>query len=376
MRFALFGNHPDGVDLAEALAGSGHHELVAYTRDDPRLHRLGPKARKVGDVEEILADPSVDAVIVADSVGARSQQLRRALQSERHVLCVHPAGDGPEIAYEAAMMRDDVKCILLPILNDGRHPAIRRLREFVHRGESAKQDSPVGEFLLLKAEWPGIRETEESAAFPGWDILRTVGGDIAELSAFAASEEAVPGEPAVLTGSFEHGGLFQVSLLPAGADDSWLLTVAGRAGRVELQFPTGIAGPAFLNWRDASGQDQEEYWDAWDACPSLIEAFEAAVSNQPPAISWQDEVRALELDDAARRSLSKRRTSLLEYQEATEEVGFKGTMTLVGCALLWVVLLLVVLTAWVPWLRWVIMPLIVVFLGLQLLRYALPKRPS
>jgi hypothetical protein len=67
---------------------------------------------------------------------------------------------------------------------------------------------------------------------------------------------------------------------------------------------------------------------------------------------------------------------LLEYQEATEEVGFKGTMTLVGCALLWVVLLLVVLTAWVPWLRWVIMPLIVVFLGLQLLRYALPKRPS
>ena len=101
-----------------------------------------------------------------------------------------------------------------------------------------------------------------------------------------------------------------------------------------------------------------------------------SVAGRKPALSWQDAIRALELDDAARRSLSRRRTSLLEYPEATEEVGFKGTMTLVGCGVLWVVLLLAILTAWLPWLRWTVVPLLVVFLGLQLLRYALPKRPA
>ena len=53
-------------------------------------------------------------------------------------------------------------------------------------------------------------------------------------------------------------------------------------------------------------------------------------------------MRCLELDDAARRSVARRRASALEYQEATEEAGFKGTMTLLGCGLLWVSLLLLI----------------------------------
>ena len=141
-------------------------------------------------------------------------------------------------------------------------------------------------------------------------------------------------------------------------------------------FPTGLNGPAFLSGRDASGELAEEYWEAYDPYPALIEAFESTVAGQPGAVTWQDSVRALELDDAVRRSLSRRRTSLLEYPEATEEVGFKGTMTLVGCGVLWLVLLLAIFAAWFPSLRWAIVPLLVVFLSLQLLRYALPKRPS
>jgi hypothetical protein len=84
-------------------------------------------------------------------------------------------------------------------------------------------------------------------------------------------------------------------------------------------------------------------------------------------------VRSLELDDAARRSVEKRRGSLLEYQEASETVGFKGTMTLVGCGLVWLILLALFASVWVPQVGWVIVPLIVVFLALQALRYVLPK---
>jgi hypothetical protein len=51
-------------------------------------------------------------------------------------------------------------------------------------------------------------------------------------------------------------------------------------------------------------------------------------------------------------------------------------MTLAGCALLWAVLLLLVLSRWVPLAGWLIGPLLVFFLGLQLLRYLIPRNPK
>src|SRR5262249_21545441 len=72
--------------------------------------------------------------------------------------------------------------------------------------------------------------------------------------------------------------------------------------------------------------------------------------------------------------VERRRVSGMEYQEANEEVGFKGTMTLVGCALVWVILLLFIGSLWLPWLRWVIVPVLVFFLVLQLFRWIIPRR--
>jgi predicted dehydrogenase len=375
MRFALLGNHPDGIDLADALLATGRHELIGSTQPYAGSPEAAAKVRVVGDAEEILSDPALEAVIVAGPVDRRPDQLRRALQSEHHVVCVHPAGDGPEIAYEAGMIRDDTHRVLMPILTEGLHPGVRRLAEFVRRDKEGADDSAIGEFVLLEVERPGADETAGKAAFPGWDVLRALGGEVAELSAFAAEEEAAANEPVLLTGKFERGGLFQFTLLPPGQVTTHRLTAVGRRSRADLVFPVGMDGPAFLDWQDSAGEQHEETFEPFDPDVRLVEAFEQAVAGQPTAITWQDAVRALELDDAARRSLSRRRTSLLEYPEATEEVGFKGTMTLVGCAVLWVILLLVILTAWQPWLRWFIVPLLVVFLGLQLLRYAIPKRP-
>jgi predicted dehydrogenase len=348
------------------------------------LHRLGGEVRCVSDVEEVLADPAVEAVIVAGHEGVRPAQLRRALQSERHVLCVHPPDQTPETAYEAAMIRNDTGCVLLPLLPEATHPAIRRLADFVRRKDG--NISPIGAFRLLAMErsvggevLDGVWIAGHKPSFPGWDILRTIGGDIQEVSAFAELEELREGEPVLVAGRFEQGGLFQVRLLPHERRPSWRLSAIGSAGRAELLFPQRWNGPAILDWRDADGETHEEYWQHWDPWPALIDAFEQALQRGPqarPQPSWQDAIRALELDDAARRGVEKRRSSVLEYQEATEEVGFKGTMTLVGCSLLWGVLLLLILSVWWPKLGFLIVPLIVVFLGLQLLRYLVPKQPE
>src|SRR5438128_2738251 len=118
MRFALFGDHPDGLDMARALVASGRHELATYTGQPAgaeSLTRWGLTVKLIRDVEEVLADPSIQAVIVASRLADRPAHLRRALQSERHVLCVHPADQTPDSAYEAALIQGDTRRLLLSL---------------------------------------------------------------------------------------------------------------------------------------------------------------------------------------------------------------------------------------------------------------------
>src|SRR5262249_3848106 len=147
-------------------------------------------------------------------------------------------------------------------------------------------------------------------------------------------------------------------------------------GQSELVFPTGWRGKSQLTWRHASAAQEEQAWPAWDSWRAMVERFEDSFANRKGGSlfqpTWQTAVRSLELDDAARRSIQRRRVSVLEYPEANEEVGFKGTMTLVGCALLWIVLLLAILSRWVYWLGWLIIPVLIFFLGMQLLRWIVP----
>jgi predicted dehydrogenase len=395
MRFALLGDHPDGVDMARALIASGRHELAALAglpqpsaRLPGSLAHSGLTAKTVGDLEEVLADPEIKAVIVAGRAADRPGQLRRALQSERHVLCVHPADQTPDTAYEAALIQGDTHMVLLPLLTERLHPAVTRLRSWIQ-----EPTSPLGKFLLLTMErWsdgPVLLEAEtpgQKASFPGWDLLRSLGGEIAEVAGYAAGETVLPDEPILFAGRFVSGGLLQASLLPDQPEPRRRLLVLGSQGRAELTFPLGWPGPAQLRWRDRGGEWHEEAWDAWDPWPALVQIMEAAVAQAgttpaagrkgPAWLTWQDAVRCLELDDAARRSIERRRASTLDYQEVSEEVGFKGTMTLAGCGLIWIMLLLVILARWVPALGWVILPLLAVFLVLQFLRWLLPRDPG
>jgi predicted dehydrogenase len=409
MRFALLGKHPGGLEMASALVASGRHELIAYTVPLPEatLRHFGPAARLVPDLEEVLANPAVDAVIVAGTAANRPEQLRRALQSERHVLCVHPADQAPDTAYEAGMIQVDTRKVLLPLLPDLFHPGVTRLAELL-RGDGVlgplrllelEQAAPGS--VLLEGDVPGFKP-----GLPGWDVLRRLGGEVAEVVAFAEQEEVTAERPLLVAGRFERGGLVRMALLPGQRQACWRLVVTGDRGRTELLFPLGRPGPAFLRWREPSGERREEVWDITDPWPLLVDAFEAALpgglhssaaknpvlstqysvlGTQPrpvapegvflpdpsarPLLTWQDEVRCLELDDAARRSVERRRASTLDYQVASEEVGFKGTMTLVGCGLLWAILLLAILSVWVPRLGWAVGPLLVLFLVLQILLY-------
>lgn len=382
MRLALLGEHPDGVAFAAALCGTGRHRVVACTAELEEHVRqaLGGPAL-VRDAEEVLADPAVEAVVVAGRMDLRAEQLRRVLQSERHAACVHPCGEKADTAHEAAMVAQDGRRVVFPLLVEGQHPAFHRLAEV------------AGELRLVTLERTAPGEVLDNAghesvapSVPGWDVLRAVGGEVSEVWAVGGEGGLEAGRPVLLAGRYQNGALFQMTLVP-GPPAMWRLVAVGAAGLAELTFPQGWSGPSVLEWRE-DGKRREEYREAYDAWAELAGQFEAALGLRPTRegeasaeprgnvapITWDDEVRSLELDDAARQSAIHRRASALDYQEANEEVGFKGTMALAGCAMLWVVVGLLIASVYYPWAGLLVLPLLAVFIGMQFLRYVIPPK--
>ncbi len=394
MRFALLGDHPDGLDLVRALTASGRHALHLYSGPPAgmlSLQSMGLAPRRAGDLEETLVDPEIDAVIVASSPLARPTHLRRALQSDCHVLCVHPAGPSPDIAYEAAMIQADTGRVLLPLLPLAFHPGCARLAEW-SRNPTALTTRIVEmeiwstEDVLLEASVEG-----HHPGLPGWEVMRILGGEISEVFLFSGTPDLQAAQLCLAAGRFLRGGLFQATYLPQQSETRFRVSLVTTAGRATLNFPQGWPGPSQLTYITDTGEHRAEQWDAFNPWMLLVDRFEQAVVEasvkkaqpgqladecltKPPArLGWLDALRSLELDDAARRSVARGRATTLEFQEAVEEAGFKGTMTLLGCSLIWLSVIVLILSAWIPWIGWLIVPVFGLFLIMQTLRWILPK---
>ncbi|MFL5329561.1 MAG: hypothetical protein ACJ8C4_11660 [Gemmataceae bacterium] len=352
MRFALLGDHGDGRAFAEALRASGRHEVVDCANRD---------------LEEVLADPRIEACIVAVPVANRLDVARRVLQSERPAAVVHPVDYKPDGAFELNLLQGDVHQALVPLIVEALHPRFDELRKHVLRPPDPARwidahFTAPGEALLA------IDERRRHPVFPGWTLLRRLNGEIAEVSTFARGEQVAVGEPVVMSGTFADGTLFRASYRAEGNERRAAIAIGASEPEVFAEDD-----PLWTKaWAKVVAEFEAEL--AYLATAPRVEPGAGARERPGALLSWRDAVRALELDDAAGRSLAKRRSTLLEYQDASEEIGFKGTMTLLGCGLLWFLLALLIAAAVYPPLFWVTLPILGLFLGLQLLRWILPSR--
>jgi hypothetical protein len=360
MRFALLGDEPDGLEMAGYLAGTGRYELAAVL--DAAIPDFAPSATRFTDLEEVLADPKIELVIVAGKITVRGEQLRRALQSERHVLCVHPCADRLDRAYEAALIAEETKKLLLPLLPDGVQPVIMQLAQVLR--DRAKGKAPF-EWLTWQQRMRAAHSPE--SVFGGWDVLRRLGGEIAEVSGFMELEEVALDKPLLATGRFEKGGLFQLVLLPGRKEEKTWLSIEAESLSVELERdPTSL-------WHMAAPDTDlplpaptiKKRWQA------LLPVIETALFDpgQRLPLTWDDEIRSLELEDALKRSIEKRRAVSMEYSEVSEETSARSSITLIGCGMIWLMLLVFAISIWVPWIRWLVVPMLVGFLALLAARW-------
>jgi myo-inositol 2-dehydrogenase/D-chiro-inositol 1-dehydrogenase len=374
MQFALLGDHPDAVSVALAVLASGNHRLGAADVHGAKAlaHLAGnaePPVDVSSDLEEILANPSVEAVIVGTALSVRAATLRRAMQSERHVLCVHPADQKPDVAYEAALIQGDTGKVLQPILFGALHPAVAAARELLlPRGGAG---SP--RLIQIDRVWKPLPSMHD-LWLPSWEVVRALGGEITELQGFAQTSGAAAAGTILLQGRFASTVLLHATLRPEQATPAGTFRIEAERGEIQLDHDGDWTARVRLAWSSRGGIAREMLWESWNAGQAALRSFEEAIAGgdqsiKPTSVTWRDETRALELDDAARRSMQKGRVSVLEYAEASPEQSFKGTMTLIGCGLIWLVFALYVASAWVLALGYLIPPLLLIFLVLQILRF-------
>jgi predicted dehydrogenase len=139
VRIAQIGLGYWGPNLARNLATVDGAELAVLCDADPgRLARMGrqlPGPRLVTDVAEVLSDDTIDAVVVATPVATHFDLARSVLEAGKHVLVEKPLATTSEECETLIALADarDLRLMVGHVFVY--NPAVRRVKEFIDRGD-------------------------------------------------------------------------------------------------------------------------------------------------------------------------------------------------------------------------------------------------
>ena len=142
-KVALAGLGYWGPNLARNFDELAHAELAwlcdLSEENRERFAARFPNARMTGDFDEVLADDSVEAVIVATPVVTHFDLAKRALETGKHVLVEKPpALTGAEVE-ELVTTAEEQERVLMPGHLLLYHPGVIRLKELIESGELGEE---------------------------------------------------------------------------------------------------------------------------------------------------------------------------------------------------------------------------------------------
>lgn len=170
----------DGKVLRVAVVGLGYwgpnlvrvlHEIpeaeVAYACDlEPeRLEKIGaryPAVSLTTDYDQILADDSVDAVLIVTKVSSHHALAKAALEAGKHVFVEKPMATSSEQALELIELAEDRGLTLMPGHTFLYSPPVNKCRELIQSGT-------LGEiyFISMSRVNLGLHQSDVSVV---WDL--------------------------------------------------------------------------------------------------------------------------------------------------------------------------------------------------------------
>jgi predicted dehydrogenase len=295
----------------------------------------------------LLADSTIEAVIVAGDAPAILEAARQLATAGKSLLILPRAGQGAALAYELALVRDDQPITLFPVFPLRVHPLVVRLRELIGSGEFGPLTHLEMERFCLQpaasSAGPLLSPTDADAAFlADVDLLRNLCGEFDQITAMHTGTAA--GGVAVGTITLAGTRALQATWSVRGTTvpTPWRVTAAGPNGAAVL---AGGDDPTTLTLTlTPAGREATTETLAADFGPGVLAQFEAAKDQAAIRPDWEDLVRAFELVEAAHRSRVRRRTIDLYFDTPSERSNFKTQMTAIGCGVLMFTLLGMLLT--------------------------------
>jgi predicted dehydrogenase len=208
-----------GPNLARNFDELAELAWLCDVSDDTRARFAAryPQARLTADFDEMLADPGLDAVVVATPVTTHFELTQRALGAGKHVLVEKPPATRGAEMDELVTLAGARELVLMPGHLLLYHPGVRKLKELVAGGE-------LGEVLCVYGNRQnlGIVRTNENAL---WSL------GVHDLSVILYLLDEEP------TDAVAHGRDF----LTEGVEDVVFCY---------LRFPSGKIAHMHLSWLD------------------------------------------------------------------------------------------------------------------------------
>lgn len=331
---------PVGVAVIGAgLIGSHHAETLAYRVPSARLAgiadpapglaerhatRLGC-ARWTRDYQDLLADPSVDAVVVATPAAYHAQAIVAAAQAGKAIFCEKPIAHLLADA-DRAIQATRAAGVALQIGFQRRFdPAYRRARALVDADE-------LGQVQLLRSltRDPSLEEPER---VPAWAIfLETLVHDFDVLRFLAGGTEPVELHAmadALILPDWKPRGLLDTAVVTLrydsgafGTADASFQSVYGYDVRAEVFGSAGMASVGdsspirLVHHTRAGSTTPRPHWfvelfgEAYTA--ELVDFVDCVRSGRRPACTGEDGRAALALALAAIRSVESGRPVRIE----------------------------------------------------------------
>ena len=183
----------------------------------PGLAEQHPGSRITGRVEDVLADDSVEAVVIATPVPTHYELARRAVEADKHVFVEKPPAMRAAELEELCDLAEERGRVLMPGHLLLYHPAVEKLKEIVDSGE-------LGDVLYVYGNRQnlGTFRTNENAL---WSL------GVHDLSVLLHLLEEEPSEVRAQGSAFLTGGVEDVVFC-------------------YLRFPSGKMAHMHLSWLD------------------------------------------------------------------------------------------------------------------------------
>jgi myo-inositol 2-dehydrogenase/D-chiro-inositol 1-dehydrogenase len=384
MNVLILGAGGEELAWARWLMGRPEHRLDAAYPGFSDASMAGIPAPR--DLEDALARPGVEAVIVGGPLESRGEWLRRAAAEGFAIIALHPPGPDSEAYYQVSLSREETGAAIVPDSPLRLHPGVQAQRRALSSGELGSLRSLRLEVSATASLGTGLVRVEFARSV---DAIRALLGEIDALTATGDPPGEDPNLELIvhLRSANSLRAEVRIRSEPAACTR---LSLAGSLGSLTLEFDSRHLQEARLLRSEGPRTAEPIDLPTWDPFEAILAVLAASTGRRDarelPSPSLLDGTRAMELSEAANRSLRRGRTVELHYETISEEATFKSVMTSTGC-LIFLAMILVLPIAmagpplglrWTLYIPYLIPPALVLFILLQTLRLAIrrPRSPS